>query len=170
MMLFKYLLPNPGKLLISFRIRPCNLSRACLLMIRDMFPVFFPLSESWFLMILHIFMWHILSREFFCHSGQQCILSAVSPYSALFPVFHSGIILSHLLHFYYFFHFLVSNGTPSRNTIGEGIFVVRRCDTSSAHVTVLAHLHANFLYVLPCFILVRYHTVRDKPITTTEDT
>lgn len=35
------------------------------------------------------------------HSGEQCILSAVSPYSVSVPVFHIlGIILSHSLHFH----------------------------------------------------------------------
>lgn len=46
----------------------------------------------------------------------------------------------------------------------EGIFVVGSRDTRAAYLTVLAHFHANFLYVLSCFILVRCHRPGDKPI------
>lgn len=94
--------PTPGRLLISLQIEPCNLSRACLLMIHDMFPVFFPLQEPWFLMILHIFAWHILSREFL-------ITVANNVFRQLFLFIQSAPVFRVHVAFLYPTHFIFTN-------------------------------------------------------------
>lgn len=79
--------PNLAELLISFRIKPCNLSTACLLMIHDI---------SCFVSFIgtvvpddfaHLHVAHPVQGTSY-HSRQQHILSTVSPYSVLVPAFH----------------------------------------------------------------------------------
>lgn len=92
--------------------------------------------------------------------------SLFSQLQCFVSVWHSFILLTS---FSQICSFLLSNDTGSRNMAGKGIFVVGSPDNrKSAHLTVLARLHVSFLCVLSCFILIRYHTARDEPITTIE--
>lgn len=84
--------PNLAELLISFRIKPCNLSTACLLMIHDIscFVSFIGTMVPDDFAHLHVA--HPVQGTSY-HSRQQHILSAVSPYSLLVPAFHIFLAL-----------------------------------------------------------------------------
>lgn len=99
--LFKPLFfPNLAELLISFRIKPCNLSTACLLMIHDIscFVSFIGTMVPDDFAHLHV-AYPVQGTSY--HSRQQHILSAVSPYSVFVPAFHILLSLFYPTHLFF---------------------------------------------------------------------
>lgn len=88
---------NLAELLILFRIKPCNLSRACLLMIHDIscFVSFIGTMVPDDFAHLHVA--HPVQGTSY-HSRQQHILSAVSLYSVSVPAFHVFLALFYPMH------------------------------------------------------------------------